>query len=147
MRCSRNRQVDAFQFHGLGSSLLVVGSEQRLEAFQRNRVVVLHSRDSLVIRLNFRPQAPKRVRRKLAVLKIFSPLLDNMYKRLSTAEIKRLSNPTPTLSRQAKLSAQNATALRNWLNARAGATVPGWSSTAFGVMVSPRGLAYSPMCL
>lgn len=61
---------------------------------------------------------------------------DNMFKRLSAAEVKRLSNATPTVSRQAKLSAQNATRLRNWLNAKAGASVPGWTSTAFGVMVS-----------
>ncbi len=75
MPCSRKKRVGCLPVSRRGPHALVVGSEERLEAFQRNRVVVLHSRDRFLIRLNFRAQAPKGVLRKFAVLSIFSPLL------------------------------------------------------------------------
>lgn len=58
---------------------------------------------------------------------------DNMSKRLSKADVKRLQTPKPVVTASGKLDAAAATWLRNTLNQHADFQVPGWFSTALGL--------------
>ena len=59
----------------------------------------------------------------------------NMVKRLTAADSKRLEVKTPVVVAQTTLNSAQAQRLRGWLNDNAGATVPGWTSTAVGLIV------------
>jgi hypothetical protein len=59
----------------------------------------------------------------------------NMYKQLSPEDLQSLSAAQPTTAVQISLNDQQALDLRGWLNDDATSQIPGWVSTAIGVLV------------
>jgi hypothetical protein len=61
------------------------------------------------------------------------PSLSQMSRVVSKSEEATLTAKQPTTAATAKLTKQRAELLKGWLNGNAGASVPGWVSTAAGV--------------
>lgn len=59
----------------------------------------------------------------------------NMFKQLSPEDLKRLSSSKPTVAAQDTLSDEHAAVLKGWLNEDVQSSIPGWLSTAIGVLV------------